>query len=145
MIENTKRETITRTKAAEILGCSYQGVYQYISQGKLTEAPKEADGYKRVYLDEVMELKHLREQRKVSQRANAGKRIYKCTVYNPFDVMVFLDPDDDTGLVHELFVSRKAFDGLMTGIKSVETLDPSEVYLERVGGKLPLQNISKLK
>lgn len=72
MIENTKRETITRTKAAEILGCSYQGVYQYIAQGKLTEAPEEADGLKRVYLD-------------------------------------------------------------------------SEIFLERVAGKLPLQNISKLK
>lgn len=145
MIDNTERKTITRTNAAEILGCSYQGVYQYIAQGKLTEAPKEADGYKRVYLDEVMELKHLREQRKVSQRANAGKRTYKCMVYNPFDVMVFLDPDDNSGLVHELFVSRKTFDDLMTGIKSVETLEPSEIFLERVAGKLPLQNISKLK
>ena len=145
MIENTKRETITRTKAAEILGCSYQGVYQYIAQGKLTEAPEEADGLKRVYLDEVILLKQVREKRKASHVIKAGRQNYNCMVYNPFDVMVFLDPDDNSGLVHELFVSRKTFDGLMTGIKSLETLEPSEIFLERVAGKLPLQNISKLK
>ena len=72
MIENMERKTITRTNAAETLGCSYQGVYQYISQGKLTEAPEEADGLKRVYLDEVILLKQVREKRKASQITKAG-------------------------------------------------------------------------
>lgn len=145
MIDNTERKTITRTKAAEILGCRYQGVYQYIKQDILAEAPEEADGYKRVYLDEVMKLKQARKERKASQVTKAGRQNYNCMVYNPFDVMVFLDPDDNSGLVHELFVSRETFDGLMTGIKSIESLDPSEIFLERVAGKLPLNSIAKLK
>ena len=138
-----KRETIVRNEAAEILGCNVTLVWQYIDKGTLSRAPKEADGLERVYLDEVLTLKEKRIARKnrlAEKKQKAKKRtkqIYNCSVYNPFDVMAVLDPEDNSGLTHIWFISRKAFDGLMTGSLEWDRIPVDEIYQECVYGRLP--------
>ena len=137
------RETIIRNEAAEILSCNVTQVWQYIDKGILNRAPKEADGLERVYLDEVLALKEKRIARKnrlAEKKQKAKKRtkqIYNCSVYNPFDVMAVLDPEDNSGLTHIWFISRKAFDGLMTGSLEWDRIPVDEIYQECVYGRLP--------
>lgn len=142
-----ERETIIRSEAAEILDCAVSQVWQYIHKGKLQRAPKGADGKERVYLDEVLALKEKRIQRKqnatekkqrqmAKEKESAKKKTYNCGVYTPFDVMAVLDPDDDSGLAHVWFISRNAFDMLMTGLPW-DRIPAKEIYKEAICGELP--------
>ena len=138
------RETITRGEAGEILDCGYQGVYTYIRKEILHRAPKEADGKERVFLDEVIALRDKRNERKkriASKKRKQAKELdilpYNCSVYNTFDMMAVIDPEDTSGLAHVWFISRKAFDGLMTGTLKWDRIPVNEIYQESIMGKLP--------
>lgn len=132
-----EKKAITRTEAAEILGCKYQGVVQYINKKQLDEAPADPiTGDKRVWLDQVAALRTKRKERAEKIR---NKRLgYSGGLPCPFDVRVVLDPDDDSGLCHEWFISKQAFDDLNTGVRSWNEIHADEIYYERVGGRLPM-------
>lgn len=132
-----KRKAITRMEAAEILGCGYQIVAQYITQKKLDEAPADpVTGKKRVWLDQVEALRTKRRERKEKIK---NKRLgYSGGLPCPFDIRVVLDPEDDSGLIHEWFISKKAFDDLQTGVRQWGQIPADEIYFERVGGPLPM-------
>ena len=137
-----QRETITVKQAAEILGCKQPGVHQYLHKGALHKAPKATNnGLTHVFYDEVMQLKEKREARK--EHTEFGRHRYTGGPGCPFDVRVILDPDDHSGLIHEWYISKAAFDDINTGAREWGKIPPDEIYLEIVRERLPMPKYHK--
>lgn len=135
-MDQIRGKKIRVSEAATILGCKDGGIYQYINKGKLSRTEKDGSPYVYVYLEEVENLRQMRAERKRS--AKQGQRAYTGGPGCPFDIRVILDPDDDSGLIHEWFISKQAFDDLHTGVRQWGQIPASEIYFERVSGRLPL-------
>ncbi len=124
-----KKHRIKLQEAAEILGVKYMRVYMMVTkEGKLPLAGK--NPY-RVYREDVEALKEARE------RGKAGGTYVGHKIGPAHNFRVFVDPDDNSGLLHVWLISATAFHDLMTGRREWKEIMPEEIYTEHVGGKLP--------
>lgn len=122
------KQKITFDQAAEILGVKYYRVYgMVLKEDKLPLAGKKPY---RVYREDVEALKQARE------RGKAGGTYVGHKIGPAHDFRVFVDPDDDSGLLHTWLISAAAFHDLMTGRREWKEISPQEIFCESVGEKL---------
>lgn len=126
-----KKHKITLQQAADILGVKYMRVYMMTTkEGKLPLAGKKPY---RVYREDVEALKRARE------RGKSGGTYVGHKIGPAHNFRVFVDPDDNSGLLHVWLISATAFHDLMTGRRKWEEIMSDEIYTEYVGSRLPTE------
>ena len=126
-----KKHKITLQQAADILGVKYMRVYMMTTkEGKLPLAGKKPY---RVYREDVEALKQARA------RGKPGGTYVGHKIGPAHNFRVFVDPDDNSGLLHVWLISATAFHDLMTGRRKWEEIMSDEIYTEYVGSRLPTE------
>lgn len=126
-----RKQKITFDQAGEILGVKYCRVHgMVLKEGLLPLAGKKPY---RVYREDVEALKQTRERGK-SGGTYVGHKIGPAHNYR-----VFVDPDDNSGLLHVWLISATAYHDLMTGRREWKEIMSDEIFNEYVGGKLPME------